>query len=684
MQASGASEERSAAAAPSVQKSGYSRDSRMRYQHMRCSGGEQKKRLSDGSRNMCSESPARERLNRHRTRQSSRDLRPSPGRADRHRSRNDGQRAAHGARHCRHSPTNSRRHRTSFRRVSRSRSCRRVSPYHRENDTRRRIDSPTRSSAYKSRSSVGQRGDSPSPKRHQEKSETDGRPDSHMRSRAAPAIATIGSRESFRRATGQTVPRRRSNSQCSSRSRHSRSSARKNGSREARRSQPRRSGPWTRTSSLDRPLNMESVGVKGEQNKVNQGAVVEARCPESERACVGARLPSRSRSLRSVSPNGPSEVGGSRQRVVPDDNRNSPDGAAHYVNQTNTGDRAEQAVDYDGVQHGESQEKGEDVGEPQRTAAEPESDAAASAHELVDRSRRKRVRSLDREESINRQSLPPRVDGKSHALNWEHPSTTEKRGITDRAASCNVEQGKRHVLQSQNAKYVGQQHGMESSVARNSGRDTSEALSRCADGRLVLASEVAGLDTKASELSRDMKVQRRRAFRKEPFQRERHLHHEKRVTVERANFGLTGDPASTGFGRHQSDRQPSRILRLPLPVGTQYERPLRSNPPLLGQRQQDCQRWSRRIPLKSGSLGPPLSRSQWSYPPSQWSVPTVVQHSYPVSSIQRPPTRSSPWNGGPGGQNSKWTHDMYEQIAHEPERNRKRFNLYGETLEAVD
>ncbi|EPR62644.1 hypothetical protein TGGT1_262935 [Toxoplasma gondii GT1] len=681
MQASGASEDRSAVAAPSVQKSGYSRDSRMRYQHMRCSGGEQKNRLRDGSRNRCSESPARERLSRHRTRQSSRDLRPSPGRAERYRSRNDGQRATDGARYCRHSPTNSRHYRSSFRRVSRSRSCRRASPFHRENDTRRRNDSRTRSSAYKSRSSVGQRGDSPSPKR-QEKSETNGRPDSHMRSRAAPAIATIGSRESFRRATGQTVPRRCSDSPCSSRSRQSRSRARKNGSREARRSQPRRSGPWTRTSSLDRPLNRESLGVKRDQNKVNQGAMVEAKCPESERACVGAHLPSRSRSLRSVSASGSSEVSGSRQRVVPDDNRNSTDGAAHFVNQTNTGDKAEQAVDHDGVHHGESQEKGEDVGEPQRTAAE--SDSAASAHELVGLGRRKRVRSLDREESINRQSLPPRVDDESQALNREHPSTTEKRGIADHAAPCDVEQGKRRVLQSLNAKDNGQQHGMESSVARNYGRDTSEALSRCADGRLVLANEVAGPDTRASELSRDMKVQRRRAFRKEPFQRERHLHHEKRVTVERANIGPTADPASTGFGRHLSDRQPSRILRQPLPVGTQYGRHLRNNPPLLGQRQQDYQRSSRRFPLNSGSLGPPLSRSQWSYPPSQWSAPTVVQHTYPVSSIQRPPTRSSPWNGGPGGQNSKWTHDMYEQIAHEPERNRKRFNLYGETLEAVD
>ncbi|XP_026191097.1 uncharacterized protein LOC34624133 [Cyclospora cayetanensis] len=39
---------------------------------------------------------------------------------------------------------------------------------------------------------------------------------------------------------------------------------------------------------------------------------------------------------------------------------------------------------------------------------------------------------------------------------------------------------------------------------------------------------------------------------------------------------------------------------------------------------------------------------------------------------------------GVSNADGKWSHDLFEQLSNEPERKRRRFNLYGETLEKVD
>lgn len=638
--------------------------------------------MRDGSRHRRSESPSSERRSRHRARRRSRDLRPSPG-GDWYRTRNDVRRATHGVRHCQ-SPTNSRRRRTSFRRASRSRSCRRVSPYHRGNETRRRNDSPTRSSAYRSWSSVGQRGGSASPKRQHRKTETEGRLDNHTRSKAAAGIATIGSREAFRRATGQIVRRRCSESQDSVRSHQAKPVA--NEDQEAGHGHSRCPGRRTRTASPCPPLQRESLGVERDGERVNQGAAVDAKCLQSERPSVGARRLSRSQSLTPVSADDPSEASRSRRRVVSDGKRNLPGGAAHFLNQKDPGERQDQDVESEVVQSGESQEKGDSEGDRDAklpTEVELASDSTVPTHEVVSLGRSGRVRPLDKAESFNMRLLPPAAeDGSKDDVTWGRGSTKKAKSISDHATPTDSKQGKELIMKSQNKREVGQKHEMESFVVRDPCAHTSTALSRCADGRVVLASEVDVFETKASEVSRVMRVQHRSAFRKEPLYRGRHLQHEKRAAVAQAHFRSASNPDATGCGRPRLDRHlSSQILRVPFPVGNQHGKPLRSNPSFFGQLQQDHQINSSRFPFASGPGSPPLSRSQLSYPPSQWNAP---KNSYPVSPIPRPSTRASPWNGGTGRQDSKWRHDMYEQIAHEPEKHRKRFNLYGETLEAVD
>ncbi|PHJ19410.1 hypothetical protein CSUI_006766 [Cystoisospora suis] len=195
----------------------------------------------------------------------------------------------------------------------------------------------------------------------------------------------------------------------------------------------------------------------------------------------------------------------------------------------------------------------------------------------------------------------------------------------------------------------------------------------CVDIRSLDPSLVAQLP-----ISRD-----RRVWYPDRLKHHRGLPHSRQV-------GLTGMPFTRNADSYRFERAgPTRRVRPLLAVADTFA----STVPLgferqTGQLTYDLQdpavlQKNRKVFLRESPFGPRhtpvgISRTQ----DAQYSRHEVWQEPFPVLGHRRRGFANERSRGRKT--ENKWTHDLFEQVASEPEKNRRRFNLYAETLETVE